>query len=204
MTKTNKKSQNAHNKCSVKKTIIKNKKTKKQKAIPAATTSFVKTTIEMSEYCRAQEWIHDNAMPWVEFEKIKLETEKGRALLDTEIESIKETQFQVEKLVDQDQFGDTVKWKNYPYKYNSVYDSKLSGKYMMNYCFFNFNFKFCIFLGNEKLNESFIKALEEEKKSKFVFAAMLNKSDFYPAQLLNDEISFYRKSTESFCIKFTS
>ena len=84
-------------------------------------------------------------MPWLEFEKIKLDSEKGRAFLSTEIESIEQAQFLVEKLVDQDQFGDTVKWKNYPYKYYSVYDSDLSGKYMINYYFFNFNFKFCLF-----------------------------------------------------------
>jgi hypothetical protein len=139
MTKSNKKSENLP-KCSVKKTII-----KKQKAITA--TSIVKPTIEKRNYCRAQEWIHDNAMPWVESEKIKLESEKDRALLKEEIDSIKQMQFIIEKLVDVDQFGDTVKWKNYPCKYNSVYDGQikilifiLRNYSMMKYHFINYQF----------------------------------------------------------------
>ena len=49
-------------------------------------------------------------------------------------------------------------------------------------------------LGYEKLNESFIKAFEEEKKSKFVFAAMLNKFDFYKL----DQVKKYAYLNEFF------
>ena len=48
-------------------------------------------------------------MGWVEFEKIKLESEKGRALLTAEY-AIKQMQFIVEKVVDVDLINLVTLW----------------------------------------------------------------------------------------------
>jgi hypothetical protein len=55
----------------------------------------------------------DNVMDWVEFEKIKMANQKGRALTKFEVAGIK-------KIVDQVQNGHIVKWNKYPYKDNTV------------------------------------------------------------------------------------
>ena len=65
-----------------------------------------------------------------------LDSAWDKALISAEIDSIKQMRFIVEKLVDVDQFGDTVKWKNYPYKYTSVYDSHLTGHLTNKLLFF--------------------------------------------------------------------
>jgi hypothetical protein len=65
------------------------------------------------------------------------------------------------------------------------------------------------FLGNLELNDEILKEFEVEKKTKFVFAsrpikemAVKDSQEFYPAQILNNDVFFYRKSTEDFCINF--
>jgi hypothetical protein len=54
------------------------------------------------------------------------------------------------------------------------------------------------------LCEEILNGYEDEKKSKFVFASRSksNSQDYYPAQAFNDDVYFYRKTTESFCVKF--
>jgi hypothetical protein len=59
------------------------------------------------------------------------------------------------------------------------------------------------------LCDEILKEYEDEKKSKYVFASRSNKEmavkdsqDFYPAQVFNNDVLFYRKSTEDFCVSF--
>jgi hypothetical protein len=121
----------------INKTINKKKKTIDRQISIASTT-----TNEKSEYAKAQEWIHENVIDWVELERIKLEAVSGRTLTKAEMDDIKKMQFNVVKIVDIDQYGQTVKWNNYSYKYNTVYNHRLKGKKTSLLLIFYIIFKF--------------------------------------------------------------
>jgi hypothetical protein len=89
--------------------------------------AIVSSTTTTIQYSKAREWINENVMDWVEFEKIKIANEKGRALTKVEVAGIKKMEFEVSKIVDQVQYGHIVKWNKYPYKYNTVYNPRLAG-----------------------------------------------------------------------------
>jgi hypothetical protein len=125
MVKSKKQSENY----SARSSVLTNKTiSKKQNTIDQQTSIVSTLTKEKTEYAQAQEWIHENSIGWVELETIKLEAELGRALNMVEMDKIKEMTFDVVKIVDIDQNRKTVKWNNFPYKYNTVYNHRLKGK----------------------------------------------------------------------------
>lgn len=93
-------------------------------------------------YTKAREWINENVMDWVEFEKIKLAKEKGRALTKAEVAGVKKMRFEVSKIVDKVQRGHIVKWNKYPNKYNTVYNPKLTGNIFVLSNYFKIWIKF--------------------------------------------------------------
>ena len=58
------------------------------------------TTTTTNQYTKAREWINENVMDWVEFEKIKMANKKGRAPTKVEVAGIKKMEFEVSKIVD--------------------------------------------------------------------------------------------------------